>query len=77
MNPATYQLSSKYDPPNPPDEPIIEDDDELLSTCCGSNAYGEIHPVYTDDEDGNSIVEYSGICNNCRDHATFTDGSED
>jgi len=47
---------SRYDPP---DEPEIEDNDELLSTCCSANSDTE-------------IVDGLGICSLCKEHAEFT-----
>ena len=59
--PLILDPDRRYDPP---DEPEIEDDDDDLSTCCGANS--EI-----------DIVDGQGICSFCKEHATFTDGSED
>jgi hypothetical protein len=56
---------------DPPDEPVIEDDDELLSTCCGANADGEIH-TYENEEEGVDADQHFGICTWCKEHAEFT-----
>ena len=39
-----------------------EDDNELLSTCCGASGIGNIHEY-----DG----EHYGLCSRCKDHCEF------
>ena len=53
---------SHLDPPNIPD---VEDDQELLSNCCGANPWNELD-------------EYNmAICSCCKEHALFTTDGED
>ena len=40
---------------DPPDEPTLKNDDELLSTCCGANSLTE-------------IFDGLGICSFCGEH---------
>ena len=59
MNPASYQLEDKYDPPSNIFVEIEELDEELLSTCCGDTSDVE-------------IIDGLGVCTCCKEHAEFT-----
>lgn len=61
----------KHDPDrryDPPDIPEIENDDELLSNCCGANPWGELDYI-----DYGEYEEVLGICSACREHSLFSE----
>lgn len=39
---------------------------QLVSACCGARPWGEVY-----DGDPKHNIPPTGICSNCRDHATF------
>lgn len=47
-------------------EHFIDDEKEILSSCCGYEPMGELH---YDNE--SKEVEMVGLCSKCKDHADF------
>ena len=53
---------------NPPLRLQLKEDQEYVSSCCTSKAYGNIHEL-----DG----EHYGLCGKCKEHTEFVDINED
>ena len=58
MSQYTHKFRSQDSHLDPPDEPIVDDDDEYLSTCCTARSTTE-------------TFDGIGMCSYCGEHAEF------